>query len=332
MQQPRHGAVRAGGARARCCARSQRSSKARFAAGADRRRQAAARRRTRPNWCCARTTAASASARCARPTPPTIEQRHRAARSGARTPGTASAAPARAAILERAADLLRARPRAADGGDACARPARRWTNALAEVREAVDFLRYYAARRAGCSAGPVALRADRRDQYARAARPRRLRLHPPWNFPLAIFTGQVAAALAAGNAGARQAGRADAADRLPAAELLHEAGVPRRVLQLLPGDGGRSARRWSRTRAWRASPSPARTRQRWAIQNALADRRGADRALDRRDRRAERHDRRLQRAARAGGPRRGALGLRLAPASAARPRALFFVQEDVADR
>ena len=76
-----------------------------------------------------------------------------------------------------------------------------YANAVAEVREAVDFLRYYAdgaARLLGPGApaplGPVVCIS-------------------PWNFPLAIFTGQVAAALAAGNVGARQARRGDAADR-----------------------------------------------------------------------------------------------------------------------
>ena len=60
----------------------------------------------------------------------------------------------------------------------------------------------------------------------------------PWNFPLAIFMGQIAAALAAGNTRHRQAGRTDQPDRaIVAVKLLHEAGVPEDVLQFLPGDG-----------------------------------------------------------------------------------------------
>ena len=93
-------------------------------------------------------------------------------------------------------------------------------DAVAELREAVDFLRYYGAR------------AD--DDRAPAGR---FLCISPWNFPLAIFSGQVSAALAAGNAVI-----AKPAEQTPliahlAVSLLHEAGVPRAALQLLPGDG-----------------------------------------------------------------------------------------------
>jgi len=92
-------------------------------------------------------------------------------------------------------------------------------DAVAELREAVDFLRYYAARIP--EATPVGT----------------FTCISPWNFPLAIFTGQIAAALATGNAVL-----AKPADQTPliafeAVTLLHEAGVPRTALQLLPGDG-----------------------------------------------------------------------------------------------
>ncbi|WP_068247592.1 bifunctional proline dehydrogenase/L-glutamate gamma-semialdehyde dehydrogenase PutA [Tritonibacter horizontis] len=92
-------------------------------------------------------------------------------------------------------------------------------DAVAELREAVDFLRYYAARIP--DAPPAGI----------------FSCISPWNFPLAIFTGQVSAALAAGNAVL-----AKPADQTPlvayrAVELLHEAGVPREVLQFLPGRG-----------------------------------------------------------------------------------------------
>ncbi|PZX15970.1 L-proline dehydrogenase /delta-1-pyrroline-5-carboxylate dehydrogenase [Palleronia aestuarii] len=92
---------------------------------------------------------------------------------------------------------------------------------VAELREAVDFLRYYAARIADLDAAPLG----------------RVTCISPWNFPLAIFTGQVAAALAAGNAVL-----AKPAEQTPliahlATTLLHEAGVPRGALQLLPGGG-----------------------------------------------------------------------------------------------
>jgi RHH-type proline utilization regulon transcriptional repressor/proline dehydrogenase/delta 1-pyrroline-5-carboxylate dehydrogenase len=94
-------------------------------------------------------------------------------------------------------------------------------DAVSELREAVDFLRYYAAE-----AGK--LPAPARGVFACIS---------PWNFPLAIFTGQIAGALAAGNAAlAKPAGQTPLVAHL-AVSLMHEAGVPREVLQFLPGDG-----------------------------------------------------------------------------------------------
>ena len=73
-------------------------------------------------------------------------------------------------------------------------------NALGDVREAVDFLRYYAARRGGCSPGRSRSRGPTGETNALELRARGpFACISPWNFPLAIFTGQVAAALAAGN-------------------------------------------------------------------------------------------------------------------------------------
>ena len=98
-------------------------------------------------------------------------------------------------------------------------------NAVAEVREAVDFLRYYAAEvqhgfdnATHLPLGPVACIS-------------------PWNFPLAIFTGQVAAALAAGNAVLAKPAEQTPLVAAAAVMALHEAGVPRSALQLLPGRG-----------------------------------------------------------------------------------------------
>ena len=99
--------------------------------------------------------------------------------------------------------------------------------AIGEVREAVDFLRYYAARLRPGADGPTlggtALGA--------------VVCISPWNFPLAIFTGQVAAALAAGNAVLAKPAEETPLVAALATRLLHAAGVPRDVLQLLPGDG-----------------------------------------------------------------------------------------------
>ncbi|MEM8647862.1 MAG: bifunctional proline dehydrogenase/L-glutamate gamma-semialdehyde dehydrogenase PutA, partial [Pseudomonadota bacterium] len=96
-------------------------------------------------------------------------------------------------------------------------------DAVAELREAVDFLRYYGAQ--------AALLPEERTARGIIA------CISPWNFPLAIFTGQIAAALAAGNAVL-----AKPADPTPviatiAVKLMHKAGVPKEVLQLLPGRG-----------------------------------------------------------------------------------------------
>ena len=116
-------------------------------------------------------------------------------------------------------------------------------DALAEVREAVDFCRYYATRARADFAAPVALPGPTGESN-------QISLHgrgvftciAPWNFPLAIFTGQVTAALVAGNAVI-----AKPAEQTPliadfAVRLLHWAGVPDAVVQLLPGGGDVGAR------------------------------------------------------------------------------------------
>jgi RHH-type proline utilization regulon transcriptional repressor/proline dehydrogenase/delta 1-pyrroline-5-carboxylate dehydrogenase len=93
---------------------------------------------------------------------------------------------------------------------------------IGELREAVDFLRYYAAE------------AERlEDRSARGV----FACISPWNFPLAIFTGQVAAALAAGNGVIAKPAEATPLIAARAVSLLHEAGVPPACLQLLPGPG-----------------------------------------------------------------------------------------------
>lgn len=95
-------------------------------------------------------------------------------------------------------------------------------DAVAELREAVDFLRYYAQE---------AVRHD--------ALPARglITCISPWNFPLAIFTGQLAAALAAGNGVLAKPAEPTPIVAMLAVQLLHQAGVPRSALQLLPGAG-----------------------------------------------------------------------------------------------
>ncbi|MQQ09938.1 bifunctional proline dehydrogenase/L-glutamate gamma-semialdehyde dehydrogenase PutA [Epibacterium sp. SM1979] len=92
-------------------------------------------------------------------------------------------------------------------------------DAIAELREAVDFLRYYAANIPDAKPAGV------------------FTCISPWNFPLAIFTGQVAAALAVGNAVIAKPAEQTPLVAFRAVELLHAAGVPRAALQYLPGPG-----------------------------------------------------------------------------------------------
>jgi RHH-type proline utilization regulon transcriptional repressor/proline dehydrogenase/delta 1-pyrroline-5-carboxylate dehydrogenase len=146
---------------------------------------------------------------------------------------------ARAAILDRVASLFE--ERAAALMALCIREAgKTLADALGEVREAVDFYRYYAARaRADCS-GPKLLPGPtgERNTLALAGRGAVVAISP-WNFPLAIFTGQVAAALAAGNAVVAKPAEQTPLTAAAAVRLFHEAGVPEDVLQLLPGPGER---------------------------------------------------------------------------------------------
>ncbi|MDA8520549.1 trifunctional transcriptional regulator/proline dehydrogenase/L-glutamate gamma-semialdehyde dehydrogenase [Acidovorax sp. NCPPB 4044] len=136
----------------------------------------------------------------------------------------ATPAAERAAILCRAADALEARTPALlsllvrEAGKTCA-------NAVAEVREAVDFLRFYAAQ------------VEPQDAAAGWAPLGPVVCISPWNFPLAIFAGQVAAALAAGNTVLAKPAEQTPLVAACAVRILHGAGVPRGALQLLPGRG-----------------------------------------------------------------------------------------------
>ena len=149
---------------------------------------------------------------------------------------------ARADILDRAADMMEARmPQLI--GVICYEAGRTLNDGVSEVREAVDFLRYYAlqARKrfsinkeggAETVTGPLGEVAEH-SLHGRGV----FFCVSPWNFPLAIFVGQVAAALASGNSVI-----AKPADPTPiiAAEgikILHEAGVPGDVLNFVPGRG-----------------------------------------------------------------------------------------------
>ena len=112
-----------------------------------------------------------------------------------------------------------------------------WGDAVSEVREAVDFLRFYANEAERIQApqtlpGPTGesntLRLEGRGAWVCIS---------PWNFPLAIFMGQVAAALATGNTVLAKPAEQTPAVALEAVKLLHTAGIPADALQLLHGPG-----------------------------------------------------------------------------------------------
>jgi len=128
----------------------------------------------------------------------------------------------RSACLDRAADLLDARMEALLG--LIIREAGKSApNGIAELREAVDFLRYYAQQA--------------RDELGEAEPVGPFVCISPWNFPLAIFIGQIAAALVVGNTVIAKPAEETPLVAAQAVSILHEAGVPRDVLQFLPGAG-----------------------------------------------------------------------------------------------
>ena len=159
---------------------------------------------------------------------------HRAAPGWDRVP-----ADARAAMLERAAALYE-RERASLLALIIREGARTIPAALSELREAADYLRYYASRARAdfAAAEPLPGPAGERNELALHGRGV-FACISPWNFPLAIFTGQIAAALAAGNAVVAKPAEQTPLVAATAVRLLHEAGIPGDVLHLLPGDGER---------------------------------------------------------------------------------------------
>jgi RHH-type proline utilization regulon transcriptional repressor/proline dehydrogenase/delta 1-pyrroline-5-carboxylate dehydrogenase len=147
----------------------------------------------------------------------------------------------RAAVLRAAADELQTRRAelaalcVAEGGR-CAR------DGLSEVREATDFLRYYAYECERLFAAPLPLPGPTGERNSLRLTGRGVFLCiSPWNFPVAIFAGQVAAALAAGNAVLAKPAEQTSVTAARVVELLLEAGVPEGALQFLPGPGAEIA-------------------------------------------------------------------------------------------
>jgi len=146
-------------------------------------------------------------------------------------------ASSRASILEHAADLLE--QHRAEFMALCTREAgKTLADAVAEVREAADFCRYYAAEGRRDFGQPVPLPGPTGESNELSLHGRGVFVAiSPWNFPLAIFMGQVTAALMAGNSVLAKPAEQTSLIACRAVQLLHEAGVPRDVLQFVPGAG-----------------------------------------------------------------------------------------------
>ncbi|MGB5512425.1 MAG: bifunctional proline dehydrogenase/L-glutamate gamma-semialdehyde dehydrogenase PutA [Woeseiaceae bacterium] len=143
----------------------------------------------------------------------------------------------RAAILNRAADLFESHhPEllalcVREGGKTI-------PDSIAELREAVDFFRYYAAQALRHFGDPLVMPGPTGEHNTYGLRGRGVFVCiSPWNFPLAIFTGQVAAALAAGNSVLAKPAGPTPLIAYRAVQLMHEAGVPGEVLHFVPGSG-----------------------------------------------------------------------------------------------
>jgi RHH-type proline utilization regulon transcriptional repressor/proline dehydrogenase/delta 1-pyrroline-5-carboxylate dehydrogenase len=149
----------------------------------------------------------------------------------------ATPASTRAAALERAAGLMQGRlPELValivrEGG-------RTQADAISEVREAIDFCRYYAAQAREKFSQPILLPGPTGERNSLSLHGRGVFVCiSPWNFPLAIFVGQVAAALAAGNTVVAKPAEQTPLVAALAVEFLHSAGIPGAALAFLPGDG-----------------------------------------------------------------------------------------------
>ncbi|TWT10132.1 bifunctional proline dehydrogenase/L-glutamate gamma-semialdehyde dehydrogenase PutA [Reyranella sp. CPCC 100927] len=203
----------------------------------------------------------------------TVDAAHRAAAAGFRDWVRVPVAE-RAAALDRAADLIEAER--TDLMTLIAREAGRTVpDALSEVREAADFCRYYAAEARRLFAAPAELPGPTGERNTLALHGRgAFACISPWNFPLAIFTGQIAAALVAGNAVLAKPAEQTPLIAARAVALLHRAGVPTAALHLLPGDGTVGAAICDDARtagvAFTGSVETA-----WAINRGLAARRAA---------------------------------------------------------
>ncbi|WP_158882690.1 bifunctional proline dehydrogenase/L-glutamate gamma-semialdehyde dehydrogenase PutA [Rhodanobacter sp. L36] len=181
-------------------------------------------------------------------------------------------AASRAAILEHAADQLEARR--GEFIALCVREAGKGLpDAIAEIREAADFLRYYATMARRLFGQPENLPGPTGESNQLFLNGRGVFVCiSPWNFPLAIFLGQVSAALAAGNAVIAKPAEQTSLIGHAAIKLLHDAGVPTDVLQYLPGDGAVVGVALTKDPRVSGVAFTGSTDTAWAINRALAAR------------------------------------------------------------
>lgn len=180
----------------------------------------------------------------------------------------------RARILEMAADLFE-RDRTHLMAVMIREAGKTLEAAQAEVREAVDFLRYYACEARRLFSDAISLRGPTGEENTLSLRGRGpFACISPWNFPVAIFTGQVAAALAVGNPVVAKPAEQTPISAFLVVKLLHEAGIPRDVLHLVTG-GGKLGDALIRDKRIQGVAFTGSTDTAWSIQSALADRRSA---------------------------------------------------------
>jgi len=143
----------------------------------------------------------------------------------------------RAACVTRFADLLQANANELMAL-ACLEAGKTWNDGVAEVREAIDFCRYYAAMAQQLMANPTRFNGYTGELNELSLHPRGTILCiSPWNFPLAIFAGQVVAGLVTGNCVIAKPAEQTPLIAAYAVKLMHQAGIPVGAIQLLPGAG-----------------------------------------------------------------------------------------------
>jgi RHH-type proline utilization regulon transcriptional repressor/proline dehydrogenase/delta 1-pyrroline-5-carboxylate dehydrogenase len=179
----------------------------------------------------------------------------------------------RAACLDRMADLMEAK-RDRLMALLCVEAGKTLTDGIAEIREAVDFCRYYAAEARSLFGEGRLMPGPTGEENRYRYRGRGVFVCiSPWNFPLAIFLGQVSAALVSGNAVIAKPAEQTPLIAYEAVKLMHEAGVPEDALIYVPGDGSVGAALTGDKQVAGVAFTGS-TETAWAINRALAQKTG----------------------------------------------------------